>query len=667
MLPFGAFVAGSLAIAAVVAALAYGSLLLRRALLPDWVGPHARLAEVVIALAAYFSVLQALGALHLFSAIAVLLGELSAGGALAAVGAKLGDRARLDPPGAVVPIARSELAIAVAGAGLVVLQWSTHVAYALDNGMTHPDTLWYHQPFAATFVQQHAFTGIDSIGYDAARWFPFNAQLVHATGVLAYGRDILSPFVNLGWLALVLLGAWCVGHRRRVGHVALLGAVAALSLPSMAATQPGQASSDVACAALLLAAVALLLEGRLAPVPAALAGLAAGMAVSTKITIAVPIALLAGAVPTIALVQRRSAVACWWTGAFSVTGSFWFLRNWVIAGTPLPWFDIDVGPIHWPAQIPPSAPSLAHDVTHLDAWRDLYLDGIWQGLGRAWPLVLALLVVAFAVPLVRGPGTIERLIGAMLVAGVVGYLFTPLTGGFGFVFNLRYLGPVFVVAFAFLPVALPSSPRWRGVAVAVLAVVVAADLTMPNRERIPAWPSGLVIPSLLVIGAAAALVVVFSRATRRSRWCVVPLVGLALGSALWPTQQHYLDHRYVDAGLDNDAINAYFRDVRDARVVVFGTDETLPMFGLDLSNRVVRGDVPAIAVGPDACHTWRQNLRGRADYVVLVPIHFGYFVVPPEQTLAGDPAARLVLRAGTSTVYRISGGLDPASCPPNGG
>ena len=667
MLPFGAFVAGSLAIAAGVAALAYGSRVLRRALLPDWVGPHARLAELVIALAAYFSVLQALGTLHLFSAIPVLLGELLAGAALAAVGAKLGGRARLDPRRVRVEVSKSEVAIAMVGAGLVVLQWSTHVAYALDNGMTHPDTVWYHQPFAATFVQQHAFTGIDRLGYDAARWFPFNAQLVHATGLLAYGRDILSPFVNLGWLALALLGAWCVGHRRGVGHVALLGAAAALSLPSMVATQPGQASSDVACAALLLAAVALLLEGRLAPVPVTLAGLAAGMALSTKITIAVPIALLAGAVPTIALVQRRIAAACCWTGAFAATGSFWFLRNWVIAGTPLPWFDIDAGPIHWPAQIPPSAPSLAHDVTHLDAWRDLYLDGIWQGLGRAWPLVLVLLVGAIAVAVARGPGTLERLVGAVLAAGVVGYVFTPLTGGFGFVFNLRYLGPVFVVAFAFLPVALPSPPWWRRIAVAALAVVVAADLTMPNRERIPAWPSGLVVPSLLVAGAGVALLAVLVRSTPRSRWRATPLVGVAMWAALWPAQRHYLEHRYVDAGLDNDAINAYFRDVRDARVVVFGTDETLPMFGLDLSNRVARGDVPAIAVGPDACRTWRQNLRGRADYVVLVPIHFGYFVVPPEQTLAGDPAARLVLRAGTSTVYRIIGELDAASCPPNEG
>src|SRR6185437_6955116 len=145
------------------------------------------------------AVLQALGAVHLFSRIAVFLGELLAGAALAAVGWLRATGAH-PSDGSVTPVrtsrTRGEVIVAMVGVGMVVLQWSTHVAYALDNGMTHADTLWYHQPFAATFVQQHAFIGIDSLGYDAARWFPFDGQLVHASGMLAYGRDILSPFVN---------------------------------------------------------------------------------------------------------------------------------------------------------------------------------------------------------------------------------------------------------------------------------------------------------------------------------------------------------------------------------------------------------------------------------------------------------------------------------------
>src|SRR5581483_8092371 len=158
---------------------------------------------------------------------------------------------------------RWEVAAAVAAIAVVAVQWVSHTAYAFGRGMTHPDTLWYHQPFAATFVQQHAFTGIDSLGYDAARWFPFNSQVLHALGMLAFGRDVLSPVLNLGWAALALLAGWCIAERRGAGHVGVLAVGAALSLPILTATQPGQASSDIACAAFFLAAIALLLEGAL--------------------------------------------------------------------------------------------------------------------------------------------------------------------------------------------------------------------------------------------------------------------------------------------------------------------------------------------------------------------------------------------------------------------
>lgn len=662
MLSLGRFLAGTAACAAVIGALTYGSLSLRRSLVPSWRGPLARLAETVIALSAFFAVAQVLGAAHLFSRVPVFAGEVLAGVGLAVAGRVLTTGAHPDVE--IVPSVRTdrskaEVIAAVVGVAIVVVQWCTHVAFALGRGMTHPDTLWYHQPFAATFVQQHAFTGIEHVGYDAARWFPFDAQVLHASGMLAFGYDVVSPFVNLGWMALVLLGAWCAGERRGAGHVSLLGAGVVLGLPIMAATQPGQASSDVACAALLLAGIVLLIESRYAPVPLALAGLAMGMALSTKITIAVPAALLAAGVLVTVLWRRRFLSAACWTVAFSATGVFWFARDWVLAGTPLPWFDIDVGPIHWPARIPPQAPSLAHDVLQLDAWRDLYLHGIWQGLGRTWPVVGALLAVAVLLLVIAGRTPVERFIGVVLAAGVVGWVFTPLTGGFGFVFNLRYLGPVLVVAFVVLPAALPA-PAWcRRVALGAFAVVLVADVTMPNRERVPAWPTDRVLPAIAVVAVAAVamyLCVRLRRAAVAGAFAVLAMAGW------WTAQRYELDHRYVAAGLDLDAVDVYFRDVHNARVVVFGTDETLPLFGLDLSNRVARGDVPAIDATPNPCGAWRARLDGAADYVVVTAPHFGYFVIPPDETLAGDPSAAVVLRDGATVVYRITGALDSSTC-----
>src|SRR3954453_8386917 len=108
MLSLGRFVVGTAACAAVVGALGYGAVALRRALLPAWNGARARLAEVVVALATFFTVAQLLRALHLFSGGAVLVGEIGAGAGLGgggvaglappATGLRLGARVRLEPP-----------------------------------------------------------------------------------------------------------------------------------------------------------------------------------------------------------------------------------------------------------------------------------------------------------------------------------------------------------------------------------------------------------------------------------------------------------------------------------------------------------------------------------------------------------------------------------------
>jgi hypothetical protein len=130
----------------------------------------------------------------------------------------------------------------------------------------------------------------------------------------------------------------------------------------------------------------------------------------------------------------------------------------------------------------------------------------------------------------------------------------------------------------------------------------------------------------------------------------------------WFAQRHYLDRRYDAVGLPNDAVNGYFRDIHDARVVVFGTDETYPFFGRTLSNRVTRGDIPPARFASFDCRAWRANLSNRADYVVVTPVGFGFFVVPPSQTFADDPAVQQVFDQDGARVYRVTGPLDPAAC-----
>ncbi|HUF85295.1 MAG TPA: hypothetical protein VMQ81_11970, partial [Acidimicrobiia bacterium] len=249
------YLAGTAAIAAVVVALAWGARRVRAAVVPGWSGPPAWLADIVIALAALVTVSQLLGAMHLFSRWPVLVGLVTVGVGMGLVASRFGvNTGRIGDPADAKTGRGEEVIAAVLAGALIAAQWTTHVAVALGSGMTHPDTLWYHQPFAARFLQQHSFTGLEGLGYSESRYFPFNSELVHALTAMPFDRDVLSPLVNLGWAALALLAAWCVGRRRGLGPLCVLGALVVLGLPTIAGTQPGQASNDIAAAALLLGA-----------------------------------------------------------------------------------------------------------------------------------------------------------------------------------------------------------------------------------------------------------------------------------------------------------------------------------------------------------------------------------------------------------------------------
>ena len=247
----------------------------------------------------------------------------------------------------------------------------------------------------------------------------------------------------------------------------------------------------------------------------------------------------------------------------------------------------------------------------------------------------------------EGDHRVERLVGFALAAGAIVYVFTPYTGGFNFFSGLRFLDPVLVVGAVVLVTLLPATIRWRRALLGVALALVIVNATMPNRERVPAWPGGAVLPTAVVVAMTIAVAVV-SR-----RWRILAAV-LAAGVAIvggWFVQRGFLQHRYVDVGLVNDPLDAYFRDVHGASVVVAGTDDTYPMFGSDLSNHVRRADDPTFDVS--SCSEWRVDLDG-ADFVAAATVTFGYYPRPPDSVFE-DPAASLVLREGETVIYRLTG------------
>jgi hypothetical protein len=678
------YLAGSLAVLLVAVVLAFGARGLRARILGDWTGARARLAEVVLALAVPFGVAQVLGTFGQFRRFPMLFGCVAVGAVMIVAGVHRvpAGSARIHAASGAAR-SRSELRsrpeeviVAIAATAAVGAQWAMHTGDALDRGMTHGDTLWYHAPFAARFVQTgyltHASsTGLSDLATPLHGYLPLDGSLAHAIAILPYGYDVLSPVVNVGFFALALLAGWCIGARRGVGALAVLGTVVMLGLPTLTGTQPGQASNDVVTAALFFAGIALLFEGELRPAPTALAGVAAGLALGTKLTVLAPLAVVSVGVVFLAVRARRAGTAVAWCVALFLAGGYWLVRNWIVAGNPVPWSQVSLGPIELDRAIA-SRPALITLLDRYDTWDRFVWPGFRDALGRGWIVILVLAVGGAAVGVVRGPRGLERVAGLSALAGIVALPVVPFSADFGggiFVFIVRYLVPEFLVGITLLVLALARGPVLpRRILTAVLAVLVLSDVTSSYIEGAKLWPRGQAATGVLAALAIAVCAAVLLRAAHGPRLARAPAIAAtgALVAVLavvggWFVQRTYLERRYVAAGLPHDRVNAFFRDVHDAQVAAIARDHFYPLFGLDLSNRVSRVDGPRHGSGTERCRIWRQHLHG-FDYVVLGSDPFSE-QGPQSEWVATDPAVTVALRDGGETVYRVRGGLDPTSCP----
>jgi hypothetical protein len=671
------FLIGSAGVIAVIAVLTWSALRVRGALLPGWSGAPARLVELVVSLTVLLGTALVLGAAGALQPVPVLVATLLVGIAIGAISIRVSTTDGRTDASARSP--REELIAAGAGVAIVGAQWATHVGDAIQRGMSHPDTLLYHGPYAARFVQVGSFSGLDQFGHAATQYYPLNAELLHSLGMLSYGRDVLDPFINLGFGAIALLAAWSIGRRRGVAPLSMLGVVVVLGMPILTGNQPGQASNDLAAAALLLTSIALLFESELNLRAVAFAAAASGLAMGTKLTVVPMVTVLTIGVVVIAWRSRRISVAGVWLVVVGTFGSFWFVRNWIVAGSPVPYLRVHLGPISFPQQAHVNGYSIVRsltDPTLRSQFSHQYVDGLRDGLGAAWPVLLVLLVAGGAGVAARG-NAMERLAIVTIPAGLVGYLINPLTGGINFAPNLRFLSPMLLVGFAIAPIAvelLHAGTNWRRATWFTLAALVVVGATAPNNERVQAWPSGQLALGILVGLTVIAVTVfmVFGRHKPSRRASAMFVGGLAGAAVLcfWFVQGRYLESRYVDAGLANDGINKYFRDVRNQTVAYFGDGQIYPIFGLDLSNRVTYFEAPF--TGPRrfvddqaGCRVWRRRIDGRFRYVVITDVAFQYPVMTREQGtrwIGADDSAQLVAQKDQSIAYRIDGALDPAGC-----
>jgi hypothetical protein len=777
----GTYVVGILCLAAVGLSLGFTACRLRQKLMPSWRGASARLVETVTALALLIWLGELWGTFGLLYAWS-LVGSSLFLAALAWTLLPAGPVAAGDPPplpvakassGAVPPTTppaggASWLAwiVTVGVVAVVFAHWGLTTKDALDRGIFNFDSLWYHMPFAVDMAQSHSTTGLHYTETVFTNWlYPQNSELLHAEGIVLTQRDTLSLFLNFGFLAISFLAAWCIGRPYGRGHLTVVAAAVVLECHTLVVREPGAAKNDLVAAALLLAAAAILItawarsgprvlsrgEGGTAggprsvldpppPTPpageaflgggwaVAAAGLAVGLAVGTKSTAVAMAAALTVAVLVLAPASRRWAAASWWLVPALLGGGYWYLRNLIAAGNPLPQAT-SIGPIPLPhpERLQEGRPdfSIVHYAADTGVWREYFAPGLHQAFGALWPLVIVLAVAGALLVLFRGRDQVLRWMGAVALFGMLAYLFTPLSAAgaegapTGFGINIRYAVPALLLGLTLLPLAFKRLDGWRewtllGGLLLLLVVTNRADAVL----RDPARVFGLALAFLLVVVPAG--LIWLSLGSSRAK--TIPPAGGAVGGTApedalatgrgggspaatgpagqrrlsllisgfaalllliaaigYPIQRDYLSDRFAAGseipGLGLDAAYEWSRDLEDARIGVAGTTAGFLQYGFygtDLSNHVVylgeKGPHGAFNAIP-TCAAFRTAVNeADLDYLITSPflnfLHTDTPVPSPESNWLRGEAAVPIQRSGDVTVWKLIGKLDPTSCGP---
>jgi hypothetical protein len=626
----GDYLIGVVELAAVVGALAFGAYRVRQLLLPAWSGAPARLSEIVLGVAALVWVSEALGTFGAFEQYALLGTAVTVG-----VGAGLiaGRRRASRAAGSVSPPSPGSWSvakiIAVLACAALAAGWMVPTLGTFAAGMDRADSLWYHMPLAAKFVQTGYLGHIyffDPIFL--ASFYPANSEVIHAVPILFFARDIVSPVMNLGWLAMGLLASYCIGRPYGLGPQALVGASIALGSQSLVEFQAGEALNDITGVAMVLAAVAIVVNGYAAgragsPVPAgepeqlvptseagrhkmrarpagpearpsttpvtgreisaaalAVAGVAAGFAAGVKLSFLAPVAALTVGVILIAPRLSRLKATLVFGIPMLAAGGYWYLRNLIAVGNPIPYIG-SIGPISLPApvrdfQLRPDF-AVVHYWNDPGVWEHWFAPGLHESFGTLWPAALVGMLATAVYALWRGGEPILRALGAFVLVTTVAYVFTPLTAAgeqgepISFVWNVRYLAPAVAVGLAILPClpAARATARRRAAVLAALTIVLAFTVGSLVQWK-QGHTKGAVAAGVLVLALAVAIAFVRRRgwlARGRRPWAraAVGLAALVLVVAGgYAGERHYLEHRYEDTGESQDLASA-LRWARDIR------------------------------------------------------------------------------------------------------
>jgi hypothetical protein len=677
----GRYLVGVVLLVAAVAPVVLGARSIRTRVLPGWRGPPAWVADVVVAVTALIAVAEVLGVLGILYLAPLVAACVATGAGMIALAGRLASGDPAPPPEPSRPPGRLETAAAWAAGALVLSTWSARVATEYDRGMTTPDTVWQHLPAAARFVQDGSIRELQYFDREPFTvFYPFHSSLLHAEGILLFGSDVLSPVLNLGWLALALVAAWALGRPVGAAAACTLAVAVVLASPILVSTQAGGAYTDVIVIALVLASFALIANGGVRGPPLVLAATAAGLALGTKYTAIPTVAVITVGVVALADRGRRARTAAVWIGVAVLAGGFWYARNLVHTGSPMPAYDIPFLPNVTDQLVPRE--TVAHYLENGDTRRAFVEPALDLNFGPAWRFVIGLSLAGMVASLLSR----ERLARLLAITGLVSaaaYVFSPLVlGTEGFPYLLKYNVRYVTLAIALGLVALARRPGLRGGvpgAVVLWSLVALLVVTQTDDSLWPAahqWTGVEAGVALLAVAALMALLLPRRRGLALGV-AAVAAVAVAAGGAL--VHHDYLRDRYTRAAALRFKISPvgryweWARSQHDERIAVAGDYVTYPMYGDDLTNRVeymghhgAHGGFTPI----DNCPEWRRALNdGHFDYVMTSRLPEDLEGAPPAEgwtrtdASATEVATNAVSRAGHGALFRVDGPLHPRDCP----
>jgi hypothetical protein len=714
---FASYLGGCLAVIAVLSALGLGGYWLRRWIVPEFSGALARLADLTIATALLILALQLLGTLGILTLGWTVVGCIAVGLLAAWIGwrnAPVGAREIAAPE-----VPRLAFWIALGVASWAVAEWTFPAQLSLDAGMFGGDTTWYHMPFAARIAQEGSITALHFTDpLRLAAWFyPGSSELIHGTAIVLFKSDWLSPLINLGWLAIALLAAWCVGRPYKVGPATMVAAALVLSSGVMIETQPGEGRNDIMGLAFLVAFAAFLINGhqRRAPEagavqdaperdvplldkgPLIMAGIAAGLAISVKLPLLAPVGAIAVGMVLVSGVGRRLITAAAIGIPAFVVGGYWYVRAAIhTGGNPIP--QIGWGPLNLPQ--PDQMPldprprfAVADYLFEPTIYRKWFFPQLDNALGPLWPLILIAAVAAAIYIAFRSRNLVLRVLAAAALLTAAVYIVTPLTAAgqegspTGFFTNTRYLMPGVILALTLLPVARPlRAPDARAWQTLLFLTGVYAISVLTTPRWYAGFLFGAVFLTLALVWAPTALTTLrgrrqVSRGAVAAGAAAILLLAVVLGRA---QEVQYYKHHYTkpDPFLqEGGPKRAYLfaQNQHDKRIGIVGSGEIFfgqyGFYGRNLDNYVQYIGVP----GPDgtyrlptSCDQLRTQVNA-GDYDYLVTSRFtadsldSPYWYRVYYWLRTDPALEQVLAEPEITpqpdyVFKVNGELDVAGC-----